>query len=75
MTIFKKIHVCTNNGCPSYFGLEQTSIIQGTNIKFGGRVLKLSKTGHTHTPPQCPSNSKTHFKFKKKTSWACVKAK
>jgi len=49
MTIFKKIHVCTNNWCPSYFGLEQISIIQGTNTKFAGRLLKLSKTGHPHT--------------------------
>jgi len=49
MIVFKKLHVYTNNGCPSYFGLEQPSIIQGTNTKFTGRVLKLSKTGHLHT--------------------------
>ena len=34
----------------------------GTNTKFAGRELKLSKTDHTHTPPQRPSNSKCHFK-------------
>jgi len=65
MTVFKKLHVCTNNGCPSYFGLEQTSIIQGTNINFAGRVLNCQKQV-THTPPQCPRNTKTHFKLKKK---------
>jgi len=43
------MHVCSNNGCPLHFGLEQISIIQGTNTKFAGRVLKLSKTGHPHT--------------------------
>jgi hypothetical protein len=73
MNIFKKMHVCSNNGCALHFGLKQISIIQGTNTEFAGRVLKLSKTGHPHTitMPKLTPN----LILNKKTSWACATAK